>query len=890
VENPERPLAGSAGRVGKYEIVEELGHGGMGVVYRGIDKAIGREVAIKTLTEGFADDPSMLGRFYDEVRITGNLSHPNIVTVYEVGDQNGTPYIVMESVKGRPLDKIIAAREEMPLADRLRIVEETCSALGYAHQNNVIHRDVKPANIFVLPDGKAKLLDFGIARLEKRDQEHGHTRVGHLIGTIPYMAPERLRGETLDGRSDIFSAGVVLYQLVGGQLPFTGVDTVLMQKILQDPHPTMAELGIECPRALEAIIDRALAKDPSDRYSTAEEMAVELSGIVAELRQGQVEEMITEARERIESDQLAQARTVLNQVLRIDAKNAAARDLLAHIQSQFTQRKRELTAQQVRQQAEDAFASKRFDQCLAVLEGARELLASYPDLETLREKAQKEKEKQNKVNDLLGQAESARRRGDFKSALANAEKARKVDKTNPRIIALCNQLTSEAEQAQRRAQAKVLVNAARAEMNARRYNEAVDLLKQVEDLDPTYPELPILVSDAKRAVEQGRRQEVIARLEEEVSQASSYEQLQLVAQSIQGAMAEMPSESRLFRLNAQVERLVRDHQNRKLIEDTVLACRELRPREALERVRQAQAQVPGDERLMSLEALLSERLRQQTVDERRGDYLARAQEFMGKQQYADAVRALEFCEAEGIASSEILALLDFARGEARDHERVTKLRNDMSHAQSLIDQAMFDSAITFLDDCLRQNEDQALRMLLDQATAGREAQGKHISSALAAAANLIQSGKLDEALQLLRMQPQGIQASVRVQSTLAAVEEERQQAVFRTLGRAYAALPVDLSASDALLRQAENAVSDPALLGAISETFRSRQQSFADLAVAEAAQNSRQLAREKNRDGAEKALMTVSAVLAFASAGAREEWESTRKKIYATGPFKRSRN
>lgn len=885
---PER--AGAVTRIGKYEIVEELGHGGMGVVYRGIDKAIGREVAIKTLTEGFAEDPSMLGRFYDEVRITGNLNHPNIVTVYEVGDENGTPYIVMECVKGRPLDKILAAREEMSLADKLRIVEETCSALGYAHQNNVIHRDVKPANIFVLPDGKAKLLDFGIARLEKRDQEHGHTRVGHLIGTIPYMAPERLRGETLDGRSDIFSAGVVLYQLVGGQLPFTGVDTVLMQKILSDPHPSMSELGVECPHALETIIDRALAKDPADRYSTAEEMAAEISGIVSELRQGQVEEMIAEARERIESDQLAQARTVLNQVLRIDTKNTAARELLTHIQTQFTQRKRELTAQQVRQQAEDAFASKRYDQCLAVLEGGgKEILIAYPDLEALREKAQKEKEKQNKLNELIGQAESARRRGDYKTALASAEKARKVDKTNPRIIALCNQLTTEAEKAQRHAQAKVLVTAARGEMSARRFNEAVDLLRQVEELDPTHPELPLLLGDAKKGLEQSRRQEVISKLEEEVSQASNYEQLQQVAQSIQGAMAEMPTESRLFRLSAQVERLVRDHQNRKLVEDTVLACKELRPREALERVRQAQAQVPGDERLMSLEALLSERLRQQSVEERRADYLARAREFLANQQYSETVRVLEFCEAEGIASSEILSLLDFARAEDREHQRLTKLRNDMAYAQSLIDESAFDAAIAFLEDGLRQNEDQALRMLLDQANSGREALGRQIAKALDSAGHLIQTGKYDEAIHLLQMQPKPVQNAPRVQATLTAVEEERQQAVFRTVGRAYATLAVDLSAATALLRQAENAAFDPAPLNTLAETFRSRQQTFADMTVSEAARNSRLLVREKNREGAEKLLMTVSGVLPFASAKAREEWENARKKVNSTGMFARMR-
>jgi len=884
---PDRPNAGPVTRIGKYEIIEELGHGGMGVVYRGIDKAIGREVAIKTLTEGFAEDPSMLSRFYDEVRITGNLNHPSIVTVYEVGDENGTPYIVMECVKGVSLDKILAAREEMLLPDRLRIVEQTCSALGYAHQNNVIHRDVKPANIFVLPDGNAKLLDFGIARLEKRDQEHAHTRVGHLIGTIPYMAPERLRGETLDGRSDIFSAGVVLYQLIAGRLPFTGSDTALMQKILQDMHPTMAELGVECPREVEGIIERALAKDPADRYSTAEEMAAEISAIVSELRQGQVQEMIAEARECVESDRLAQARTVLNQVLRIDSKNAAARELLAHIQNQFTQRRREMTAQQIRQQAEDAFVNKRYDQCLAVLEGSGELLTAYPELDALRKKAQKEKEKQTRLNDLMVQVESARRRGDFKTAIANAEKALKVDKTNPRIIALRNQLTAEAEQAQRQAQARVLITAARGELSARRYNEAEDLLKQAEAIDPTNPELQLMLDDARKGHEQTRRQEVISRLEEEMSQASTYEQLQQVAQSIRGAMADMPAESRLFRLNAQVERLVRDLQNKKLVEDTVLAVRELSPREALERVRRALAQVPGDERLISLEALLSERLRQETVDERRADYLVRAREFLDKQQFPEAVRVLEFCSGEGIASPEILSLLDFARSEAREHQHLAKLRNDMAHAQSLIDDADFDSAIEFLDDALKQNDDQALRMLLDQAKSGRESLNKQIANTLVSVANLIQADKFEEAIHFVGVQPKFITRSPRIQAVLAIVAEAQQQAVFRALGRAYAALPVDLRHSEALLRQAENAVSDPSLLTALSETFRSRQQSFADAALTEAAQNSRQLVRERNREGAEKLLMAVSAVLPFSSAKARLEWENARRKATGSGMFSR---
>jgi serine/threonine-protein kinase len=153
----------------------------------------------------------------------------------------------MECVEGDPLDKLIRSGAPLSMADRLGILEEVCSALGYAHRNNVIHRDVKPANIFVQPDGMAKLLDFGIARLEKRDQDISFTHTGRLIGTVPYMAPERLLNENVDGRSDIFAAGVVLYQLVAGQLPFSGNENALMQRILNDPYPPLNTLLKDYP-------------------------------------------------------------------------------------------------------------------------------------------------------------------------------------------------------------------------------------------------------------------------------------------------------------------------------------------------------------------------------------------------------------------------------------------------------------------------------------------------------------------------------------------------------------------------------------------------------------------------------------------------------------------
>ena len=875
---PEKAQTGVVTRIGKYDVIEVLGRGGMGVVYRAVDKQIGREVAIKTLTEGFSDDPSRLTRFYEEGRRTGRLNHANIVTVYELGDDHGTPYIVMECVQGEPLDKVIASGTPIPMPDRLRIVEDVCSALGYAHLNKVIHRDVKPANIFVLPDGKAKLLDFGIARLEKQDTENSLTRAGHIIGTVPYMAPERLRGETVDGRSDIFAAGVVLYQLITGQQPFTGSDSAMMQKILHDPYPPLPRTCTDYPAALESILDRALAKSPDDRYSTGEEMAAELAAVIADLRQGQVQDLLSEAQRLVDEQEFARARVVLHQALRIDSKHAATRELLAQIQRQFSESKRKEREQQIRQQAEDAINSKQYDQGLLLLESSQELVDASPELVKLREKAKKEKDKQDRINEFVGQAESARRKGDFKTAIAAAEKALKADKTNPRIVALCNSLSKEAEQALKYAQAKALLSSARAEIGSRHYNEAIEILKQAEQFDPTNPELPLLLSDASAGLEKIRRRETIALLEEEAAVASTFEQLQQVAQSIQQALVNLPSEPALFRLKVQVERHIKDHENRRLVEDTVQACRDLGAREALDLVQKARRRLPGDERLLSLESMLSDRLRQQSVEERRAETLSRAREALGKEKYSDAVRILEFAQAEGIATSELLSLLDYARNEEREHRRQDRLRSDIDRAESLIADGAFDEAISFLEEALQRTEDPALRMLLDQATAGNEGLRQQIAATLASAANLLKAGKLDESLQLLKMQRAAVLRATQVKAAVTAIEEERYQAVFRSVGRAYAHLENDLPAGEALIRQAAAASADSSFGALIADSFHARERAFADRAINEVMQQCKILLRDKDKKVVESLLLTVSHAIPFASSQVKTEWERLQKK------------
>ena len=874
---------GEVTRIGKYEILDVLGRGGMGVVYRGIDKQIGREVAIKTLTQGFLRDANMLARFYEEGRRTGRLNHPNIVTVYDLGDDNGTPYIVMECVEGEPLDRMIRSGMQPSLPERLRILVEVCSALGYAHRNNVIHRDVKPANIFVQPDGTAKLLDFGIARLEKRDQDNNLTQTGNLIGTVPYMAPERLRNEDVDGRSDIFAAGVVLFQLMAGQLPFSGTDNVLMQKIMNEPHPRLSSIRQDLPASLEPILDRALAKSLDDRYPAAEEMAADLTAVIAELQQDQVLELLPEAQRLMEAGEFPRARAVLHQLLKIDSKHVEARAMLGEIQRQLSLRQRENKIQQIRQQAEDALSNNRFDQSLTVLESGLDLDATNPELVNLRERARREKEKQNLIDEFLHQIDSARRKGDFKSAMAVAQKALKADKSNPRIIALRNVLTMEVEQAQRRAQAKSLLDSARAEIGSRRYNEAIELLKQVEEVDSTNPELPLLLGDANSGLEQGRRREVVTRLEEEVAQAAGYEKLQQAAQSIQEAMTSLPSESALFRLNSMVERQIKEYENRSLVDETVQACRNLHPREALELVRKARLRLPGEERLLSMEALFADRVRQQTVEERRADYLARARENLEKGLYAEAVRILEFCHAEGIANGEIFSLLDFSRSEDLESRRQQQLRNNLNHAQALIGDSAYEEAISFLEDELQQTDDNAMRMLLDQASAGRDALRRHIDAELASAVKLVLAGKQKQALEFLKNEPSAVLCAERVQTALDTLEDERRQALFRTLGRAYAALECNLSVGEAMMQRAVTAAGHASLFAPMADAFSARARSAADRVIAEAIRNAKLLLRARTRVAARLALQTVSGMVDYASSRVRSDWQNMQRKASQTG-------
>jgi eukaryotic-like serine/threonine-protein kinase len=265
-------------KAGRYEIVGELGRGAMGVVYKAVDPVIGRTVAVKTIRlseEGTGlSRPELLTRFQTEARAAGLLTHPNIVVVFDAGEEDGLYYITMELVEGKSLQALLDDGHGFPLPRTLRIMDQTCSALQFAHERNVIHRDIKPANLMLTADDTVKVTDFGTAKILQFGTVQ---QTAHVMGTPSYMSPEQVKGRAVDGRSDIFSLGVMLYEMVTGEKPFPGqnITTVIYKIVNEDPVPPR-QLNPSIHPGISAVVMRALEKEPDQRYQSCREMLEDL--------------------------------------------------------------------------------------------------------------------------------------------------------------------------------------------------------------------------------------------------------------------------------------------------------------------------------------------------------------------------------------------------------------------------------------------------------------------------------------------------------------------------------------------------------------------------------------------------------------------------------------
>ncbi len=430
-------------KLGKYEIQRELGKGAMGIVYLAHDVSLGRPAALKVMAAILANDSDLVKRFYQEAISAGKLSHPNIVTIYDIDIADGVPYIAMEYLQGQTLQQAIREQQNFSIIRKLDIITQAAKGLHFAHQNGVIHRDVKPSNIVILNSGPVKILDFGIAHLEGS----GLTLAGSIMGTPYYMSPEQVRGETVDGRSDIFSLGVVLYETFSMRMPFTGstIPSVL-NRICNTTPPALAELIPDCPPELNHIAQKAIAKNREDRYQSAEDFVFDLSRLMTALRRGMVEEEFERGERLLQQSELSSAEECLRKVLALDSSHNLARLTLRKLQDQARKQQAE-RVDRLLARAEEAGKARHDEECLALADEALGIEPGNAQAQRLRKEVAQRREFRQELDAGIAEVRLLLQNRDLDAAREELRGVLAVAPHDPRVMELLNDVTRQvAEQ------------------------------------------------------------------------------------------------------------------------------------------------------------------------------------------------------------------------------------------------------------------------------------------------------------------------------------------------------------------------------------------------------------------------------------------------------------
>jgi uncharacterized protein YbaR (Trm112 family) len=476
----------------------------MGVVYRARDPIINRLVALKTITAAGSDYQNLLERFYREAQSAGGLQHPNIVTIFDMGDEAGVPYIAMELIEGENLEQMISQRTPIPVSLKLLYAAQACSAFDYAHKRGIVHRDIKPGNIMVNKDGTVKVVDFGIARV----LETSKTQTGMLIGTFAYMSPEQYHGEHADERSDIWSFGVLLYELLCYRRPFIGTTpAALMHSICSQDAPPLRSIDPALPAELEIVASKLLQKSPENRYQSMEDVLLELDPICKGLQAESVAILVTEGRELAEHGEFPRARDLLRQALQVDSKNQTARMLLEKVNVELRRVMIRPKAQKEVEKGESLLGEGKLQEARAAAEGALQMDSSFEPAQELQRSIQQELDRVQRVADWLDGAKQRLAEGMPDEAETLLAKVIEVEPANKQANKLLEQAAEEKKERQRRLELIERMQGARGLWTQQKYSDCIQALTELQKEYPAEEEIPRLLQTAREdQAEQEKRQ------------------------------------------------------------------------------------------------------------------------------------------------------------------------------------------------------------------------------------------------------------------------------------------------------------------------------------------------------------------------------------------------
>ena len=772
-------------KIGKYEVLDVIGRGGMGLVYKAIDPTIGRMVAIKKVTAVFSDDPDLLKRFYREAQSTGKLQHPNIVTLHDLGDQDGVPYLVMEYLEGDSLEKVIKEHRPYTLAEKLNIIIQVCDGLGYAHQRQIVHRDVKPGNVVVLKDGGVKIVDFGIAQLGNER----FTRTGQVVGSLYYMSPEQIQDADIDARSDIYSTGVVLFEFLSGGLPFQGKDpTSTLAKILHDPPPTLEAFLRSYPPELDAVVQRALSKNRDERYTSMEDFAFDLQSVQEKLSRDLIAGYLRSAEVCMETREWDKAREYLRQVLKFDKQHRRANELLRDVQIQIQKQQISEQVAQLRLRADQALGARQWDQALALLDQAVRIDGTNSELIEFRNSVRRSSKL---LADALRRAELAHSDGDLDAAKLAVEEALHVDPSDTTAKALNAILSKQIAERSKRKKIEDFVAGARKEIALRHFTSALDLLQKAEAIDAAAAEVHQLIRSATAGREQERQRRALEEACAEIEDLLNRDEYAAACTRADDALQQFPQDLGLLKLRGFAEKQ-RDAWNRRLfIEAQMTAARQLLDAGQLIRAQgvlnEALERFSDDSGLISLLAMVSDSISRQEAQRREAE-----------RQAAEKRRYLNL---------QISAAAELQRS-GQTVEALKKLRDAQRHYP---ESEELKSQVAILEDLLSREEDQ--RQRAQQEVQRRRAEvEKEIAASrqLLAAKQTNQAGLALEQALLRYPESEELRSQLEFVRRRAAVEQAERERAEQEARRRRAEIEREIARAQQLMdsRQANRAVAN----------------------------------------------------------------------------------
>jgi eukaryotic-like serine/threonine-protein kinase len=645
-------------KLGKYEVLGEIGHGAMGVVYRARDPFINRLVALKTITTGVADDPALLERFYREAQSAGGLQHPNIVTIYDMGDEGHVPYIAMELVEGENLEQVIARRAPLSISLKLVYAMQACRAFDYAHKRGIVHRDIKPGNVMVSKDGSVRVVDFGIARV----LETSKTQTGMLIGTFAYMSPEQYHGEHADERSDIWSFGVLVYELLTFQRPFTGATPAsLMHSICQqDPAPLSAILA-DCPNELELIVSKLLKKSPAERYQSMEDVLLELEPVSRRLQSLAVAELIEQANELIEKSEFAQGRELLRQALQVESGNQKARVLLEKANVELKRIAVRPKVQECIERVRALLDEGKIQEAKLAVENALHLDSTYKPAQELQRVVELEIDRARRVAEWVDAAKQYLAEGLPDEAEALVAKALEAEPSNPQAAALNQLVVREKAERQRRLQLLESLQHARNLWTKQEYTECIEFLSGLEKNFPGEEEVTRLLETVREDHLEQQKQQGLLEFRNLLAARRHDECLTLLL----NLQKRLPRDEEIPRLLEDVRRDQRNHQRLQGLADAKSAlaagqydaCKSLLS--SLGREFPDEPEIPR----------LLETAERDQKEQRRQQGMAVARKLLVERSYEESISSLLELRQQFPADEEIVRLLDAVRWEQAEQRK-----------------------------------------------------------------------------------------------------------------------------------------------------------------------------------------------------------------------------